>query len=1640
MFRKLIKKILVLSLIFTLIGGSFTSSIGSVVFAKDSSSSSSSEDSSESNSESSSSSEENKEEGTEEGAKSDTGGARSDGSANGRVSTYINFAQGKTLDSALVKELNTTQLRFMGIFLSNFYTPWMTDLGNSSDETSKKAEERMTVALKEYAGFDDTVASTFAQHIQGITRASATKLTVRFKEKQNDKDFHRLDSKKAKVDGKEITYADLLFMASGYAYKTKRSLKGVGNYVSEDYGEGKYRYGYFGFENGDGFQPVFGFDTHAETNTASMVAFLKAMEMVDVEKGYGFAALDFKDGEIEISRDSLAELIDSIGDKDLAASSIYGASLAVSAFGDILWMGANHQYVIMPGAMNPFTWQRTTNKGKDYGRAGNALNIANAQMLAHIGEDSLGSVSPETGEDAEGKYDLTPTDGQPFSEVLGSDGTLGDLRLVVGSSQTATGGSNGEDFWDGLAGWAGNNTSPRDKLEESIKKDFIESRGLGEGTSFGNADHLQLPALKYGSGSVNVMGGIALFDSSGSYGSSSDTGDSSKDSYGSTDDEGGAYNLIQKSDIIKSDGSGFEDAFGKAKSSEFKWGNTYKETKDQGYAKLDSSGTAADAWRYLYTTYLVAGLSEDGKFAGGDYLGYRINYPTVDSSDRKGLPEITGESIKLSKEAENDSITKSIRDWLYYLLHPTDGFRYFTTWISNKMKAFMLDWHNDMAGTEGVGVLPGTTRYIGFSGYVTTPELTDMSWTDAMLNWYRSIIIYLIIGIFIIMMAYTILGILTFQKAILGLLLFGVLVYAPIVVVSNSVGLSNRFANFVFGDKFSHWGIVQQQAYFADLADSIDSTNSTYKNYLLNLYSENAKESGNQGGDNMVLRWQAPKKMASLVLSNNEERFYSDDFKQMIQVVTGGKNSSESFTGETSSNYMFRSYTDIANVSMFMYGDFVSNGQARDNVDTETNISNTSKWSEDLRNSWSKFTQVYTDDRTDGYGVYDSEGSTNGSQAYRVRLPLAGNIYSDAAEPSKVDSISQLTLGQYVGIDQRMFKFSIAQLNSNQNLIEELTDDNFDASDGGKYTDEDIKSLAAYGVMSENPFYYFSWDLYDQGLASNPNSKDGFRDLLLSKADSGYFYNTEKNNEMRDYLDMRSMFTYLIPYLKMGNDLVREWDKTYGIFFYDGVTYEEGHEEDPDISSNPELAQKYWHNVNVARLYNIYTPWVDLMYDAGYAKQEKISFQGNNYVVSDPLNPATYPEERPMVFSKSEMYDYGLTDNQLTDVERKIMRVSDKTMKRWFDLLNYYNFTDVALNTSAAMEATFIFNQEFSETKVVGESINLYPQSFELKNFTYDAFLRMIIANSTGESLIADEGENGSVYKRVMDGSSLTTGIFLLILDVLAIYAIPLLKVAIIIALFISSILVVIIAALSVNEDIGKETLKKVVKAIVVPAVGFLGVSVAMSWSVSLFMGKGSTAVTGDTGTSIVLGDPAMTMLAMLVLNIVVFVAYWKVFRSVWNALKTHGGSILSHIGSVVGGALLVGASALNIGGQTVKSMAGGVSRGAKATGSAVYSAGREVNGRVGITKKGAERAHKRAEEKARLREEKRAFKESARATRSERYSSFDGWVNRHKTLSDSIERNRRDEKVRKDLKDKERDRKVRREERNRNVSGRSQE
>lgn len=936
--------------------------------------------------------------------------------------------------------------------------------------------------------------------------------------------------------------------------------------------------------------------------------------------------------------------------------------------------------------------------------------------------------------------------------------------------------------------------------------------------------------------------------------------------------------------------------------------NTFKDIEE---GKIDIPEVPKELSVGIYVTYAYAGLYDNAsKESTIGKIGYRIN--------NKGLPSIPDEPLTLSDEAKDDYMVESIKGWVYYLLHPTDGFRYFKTWITNKLNSFLLGWHDSMVGTSGTGSINGTTKYRGFSGYVTTPELTDIPWTNSLLNIYVTAIPFLLVVMILIMLGAYVSGILSLQRSIFGFFLFAVCMTLPTVCINAVVGTSNRFSSALYGEKFTYWALVQHESYATEIDEAASGATDEegYENYLKTLYRTNAEAKGNQGTETIMLKWQAPKKMSSLMITSEEDKKL-DGFlsNPLIGGLLNSTYSGESYLDNEDSVYLYRSYIDIANFSRYIHRGVDEGKQPKD-----LNLTNdiTDNWSEDLKESIQNYGTLYSADRAEGYANKNGDGSTDGNSdsVLRVRLPLSSRIVSDTF--SQIDKMDELTINDKVGIPTEAFQFSIPMFNVGDKqltFLEELKDEElgFDPSsfEGHSYRNEDYTGLAAYGLMSENPFYYFSWYLYETGLTEETSTNTGYKNLLLGENNAGFFYNTTGNGEMKDFMDMRSLFTYIIPYLKQGNDVVREWDKVYGIYIHEGVPTEEGHwdefkvtegQTESEKAKTEELKRKYWHNLNVARLYNIYTPWVDIMYDCSYSEPEKISYLGESYMVNDPINPASYPDDRPMIFSRSEMVDYGLKEKDLTKVEKLILKAEEGMQERMFELLNYHSFNDVTLNTAAAMNCAFEFNETFSENGVFSSNHNIYPQSFELNDFSYDAFLRFILSNTTGESMLvgtSDDGKVGNFYENIVNNSSMTTIITILILDVLAMYAVPGLKLFFIVGLFILSILIILANAFKVDRE--QKFLKEFTKNLLQPLLAFLGISCGMAFIVSLFMGSGYTGITGEMDASISLGDPVMAILCMIILNVIVIVLYWRVLKGVWNNLKKYAKLVASFVGGVIG-------------------------------------------------------------------------------------------------------------------------------------------
>ncbi len=472
-----------------------------------------------------------------------------------------------------------------------------------------------------------------------------------------------------------------------------------------------------------------------------------------------------------------------------------------------------------------------------------------------------------------------------------------------------------------------------------------------------------------------------------------------------------------------------------------------------------------------------------------------------------------------------------------------------------------------------------------------------------------------------------------------------------------------------------------------------------------------------------------------------------------------------------------------------------------------------------------------------------------------------------------------------------------------------------------------------FSLYSETPFYYFRYNITDQvGNTWNDYEfrkydldqvigKNNSRNLasLLMAGNSMYFFNTESTagdgyGEMRDYMNFHDLFYYIMPILQEGNNAVDLFDTSFGFsntnkggitiddahnYLYNGTSYTSAYDliADYDTIWTPEERYNAWHYINMNQLYAYFTPWLYTMNLCEYAKPETIKVMGEDFTIQNPLDPTTYffvdennvMHGRYMVFSRSEQKYYGLEDKDLTTVERKLLQVADNVYKDTLRLTNYYTLNDEVLIQAMAMIELFDFNSEFSQTSRFKNSYVLYPQCYELKSFSLDAYLRMILQEATGEPLSTNAE---SIYTRVLMNSSIFFGVFLLIVDIVCLYIVPLVRFGIIVLMFLLSFMLIIAGALSLTKERGAEDKSKNIVSLglnylVKPMLKFMFWTLVLATTVSLLMTEGPSDVTSvGKRVTLSMGDPTMTMVALVILNVFIAIRYCKILFEIVKYTK----------------------------------------------------------------------------------------------------------------------------------------------------------
>lgn len=318
----------------------------------------------------------------------------------------------------------------------------------------------------------------------------------------------------------------------------------------------------------------------------------------------------------------------------------------------------------------------------------------------------------------------------------------------------------------------------------------------------------------------------------------------------------------------------------------------------------------------------------------------------------------------------------------------------------------------------------------------------------------------------------------------------------------------------------------------------------------------------------------------------------------------------------------------------------------------------------------------------------------------------------------------------------------------------------------GTYNMSEISSVQAdtFGFLwaTENPMHYFyqtAKDTFppDMNLAELAGELQG---EFIPNADTGeevrssFMYFADSNN-IRDFLDMEELFTNVIPYLYKVQVLAGGLDGKSGIF-------------------GGELIENYELYKSNKKSWLFRSNWVTkIIENSKYnSPSTAIDQSGNEIVIDEPLNPASYPVERPMVFSAAQMEAQGLNESKLTLPELKILKINEAVEKKWTLMLNYVNvpgMTKEVIVRQMALEALLEFNKEFSTSAPLNSSLTMYPNGLDLRNLSFDSVMKMLMINTTKDTRFI----YGDTMTRVIENTDLFSTILLLAGAFVCSYLIP---------------------------------------------------------------------------------------------------------------------------------------------------------------------------------------------------------------------------------------------------------------------------
>ena len=374
-------------------------------------------------------------------------------------------------------------------------------------------------------------------------------------------------------------------------------------------------------------------------------------------------------------------------------------------------------------------------------------------------------------------------------------------------------------------------------------------------------------------------------------------------------------------------------------------------------------------------------------------------------------------------------------------------------------------------------------------------------------------------------------------------------------------------------------------------------------------------------------------------------------------------------------------------------------------------------------------------------------------------------------------------------------------------------------------------------------------------------------------------------------LDLEGLFTHIIPLLHQGNNYVREW---VGIHGTDVATFDFG--VDAPRGSGELFDKAAQHKATMRNIWNLYSPWVSTLNELD-VRGARARTAARNIVLANSLFEGSYTiNERPMIWSEADMLAKSFNESDLSDIELRIQRVLAATREDLFFLLNYYAFDEEVLLAKAAMLATFNFNEEFSDVSLLGRGRCLHPKAFHIKNFNYDAFMRLALMNVTGEPLV----HRTDLYERIINQSSLLTGALLILNAVFAVMLIPAIKIITLLLLLFMGLL------LTISFTLKGPTLmlKNFIRYVLTPSISFMILNIVFAVVVGLFVGEGLTVNVGARYNTLGVNDPAIMVFLLWLVGSVYILLNVTLVVELLRGFKRMGVSVNASILTTLAGGL----------------------------------------------------------------------------------------------------------------------------------------